>query len=72
MEYLVGLSNLKSLVSFWDIIGKGATWETAFQSAFSKTINVFYSEFETYRSTQGAVPLCPKAGDSQVFQGYVP
>lgn len=38
-----------ALRNFWDAQGKGATWQTAFQSSFGIALNDFYSKFEEYR-----------------------
>lgn len=47
---LTSTSNeLSSLSSFWRDIGQRTTWQTAFQSVFGRSIEVFYAEFEEYR-----------------------
>jgi len=38
-------------VDFWRAIGSGATWQVAFSSAFGRSIDSFYVEFEAYRQT---------------------
>lgn len=43
-------SGVRSLVGFWEAIGKGTTWREAFQSAFGKSIDDFYQRFEDTRS----------------------
>ena len=43
------LSALPALVSFYDEIGPGTTWQDAFWSTFGISIDEFYAEFEAYR-----------------------
>ena len=40
---------LLALVSFYDEIGPGTTWQDAFWSTFGISIDEFYAEFEAYR-----------------------
>ena len=49
-------SSIQSLVSFWDAIGKGKTWQQAFQMVFGESITDFYVQFEQYRSTSFPPP----------------
>ena len=40
---------LPALVSFYEAIGPGTTWQDAFQETFGMSIDEFYAEFEAYR-----------------------
>lgn len=40
---------IPAVVRFWQEIGKGNPWQTAFQTSFGKIPDQSYSEFETYR-----------------------
>jgi len=53
-DSLLRSSSLTLLVSFWDRIGQGVPWESAFQARFGRTVDTFYSEFEAYRHMQRA------------------
>ena len=51
-EFLVnGLPNegIPAITKFWQEIGKGVPWSTAFQASFGKTPDQFYYEFESFR-----------------------
>ena len=51
-EFLVnGLPNegIPAITKFWQEIGKGVPWPTAFQASFGKTPDQFYYEFESFR-----------------------
>ena len=50
VDVLVLLNDLPALASFWRGIGTGATWQEAFESAFGRTIDEFYVEFEEIRN----------------------
>ena len=53
------LPALPALVSFYDAIGPGTTWYTAFRSTFGISIDEFYVEFEAYR--RETFPPLPEA-----------
>ncbi len=59
VDFAVSLRELSALVDFWQAIGDGASWQTAFESSFGLTIDEFYQEFEAYRSR--SFRLTPKA-----------
>ncbi len=42
----------RALLQFWDEQSKGATWQSAFQSAFGISLSNFYAKFEAYRREQ--------------------
>ena len=49
-DFLVdNFGDLPELVSFYDVIGPGTTWQDAFHSTFGISIDEFYAEFEAYR-----------------------
>lgn len=50
-EYLTRDRGRTSLLEFWRAIGAGQGWEAAFASAFGRTPEAFYSDFESYRRT---------------------
>lgn len=50
VDFAVSLAELRALVDFWQAIGGGASWQTAFNSSFGLSIDEFYQEFETFRS----------------------
>lgn len=49
VENFGSLPALVALLSFYDAIGPGTTWQDAFQSTFEISIEEFYAEFEAYR-----------------------
>jgi hemolysin type calcium-binding protein len=49
-DRLVGEGGGAKVLSYYEAIGRGESWETAFAAAFGKTIDAFYAEFATYRS----------------------
>lgn len=51
VDFLIAGLGEPSLITFWDGIGHGATWEVAFERAFGRTVQEFYSDFEAYRKT---------------------
>jgi hypothetical protein len=53
VDYLTRGRGLQSLVAFWRVIGRGASWQDAFATAFGRSIDTFYAEFETYRRGYG-------------------
>ena len=59
VDFAVSLKELRALVDFWQAIGDGASWPTAFESSFGLSIDEFYQEFEAYRSR--GFRLTPKA-----------
>ena len=49
-DFLVdNFGGLPALVSFYDAIGPGTTWQDAFWSTFGLSVDEFYAEFEAYR-----------------------
>lgn len=48
-ELLVGETGIASLVQFWEAIGRGVAWQSAFQAAFGRSIDAFYAQFESFR-----------------------
>jgi uncharacterized protein (TIGR03437 family) len=50
VDFMTAKVGLTPLGAFWASIGQGAKWQEAFQSAFGKTIDQFYLDFESYRS----------------------
>lgn len=38
------------LMEFWSAVGKGEDWRVAFEETFDKSVDQFYSEFESYRA----------------------
>ena len=49
VENFGSLPALVALLSFYDAIGPGTTYQDAFQSTFEISIEEFYAEFEAYR-----------------------
>lgn len=47
--HLVATKGESSFVAFWEAIGRGASWQAAFSSAFGRPVETFYQEFEAYR-----------------------
>ena len=45
--------NLLTLLVFWQNIGQGQAWETAFKNSFKRDKNTFYTEFASYRASLG-------------------
>jgi len=50
VDVLVLLNDFPALANFWRGIGTGATRQKAFESAFGRTIDEFYVEFEEIRN----------------------
>lgn len=48
-DFLMQSQTDGNLLTFWDTIGQGATWEAAFQYAFGLSPDAFYGQFEAYR-----------------------
>lgn len=43
-------AEIQSLLAYWTEMGKGKSWQDAFETAFGKRVDQFYAEFETYRN----------------------
>jgi hypothetical protein len=50
VERLVGEGGAAKVLSYFEAIGRGQPWETAFATVFGKSVETFYAEFEAYRS----------------------
>lgn len=51
VERLVGEGGAAKVLSYFAAIGRGEAWENAFATAFGKSVDAFYAEFEAYRRT---------------------
>jgi hypothetical protein len=51
VDFLTRERGLGALIQFWSAIGKGNAWPVAFETAFGRTVEQFYAEFEAYRRT---------------------
>ena len=49
VDFLLAARPDALLVSYYEAIGRGETWPTAFATVFGKSIETFYEEFEAYR-----------------------
>jgi hypothetical protein len=49
VERLVKNRDPKSVMTYFEAVGAGAAWPTAFSAAFGRTVDSFYEEFEAYR-----------------------
>ena len=49
-ELLAAESSEAALIEFWTLLGPGATWQEAFETAFGMTIDEFYPLFERHRA----------------------
>jgi hypothetical protein len=49
VERLVGEGGGPKLLSYFEAIGRGQPWETAFAAVFGKSVDAFYAEFDAYR-----------------------
>jgi hypothetical protein len=49
VERLVGEGGTAKVLSYFEPIGRGESWQTAFIAAFGKGVDAFYAEFEAYR-----------------------
>jgi hypothetical protein len=38
-----------AFIAYWEAVGRGTPWQTAFAAAFGRTVQAFYEEFEAYR-----------------------
>jgi Ca2+-binding RTX toxin-like protein len=50
VERLVGEGGGAKVLSYFEAIGRGEAWQTAFATVFGKGVDAFYAEFATYRS----------------------
>jgi hypothetical protein len=50
MDQLITARGLSALNTYMDAIAGGASYQTAFQSAFGQTITAFYDQFPAYRA----------------------
>lgn len=48
---LIATAGEPALVAYWEAIGRGTAWQTAFQNAFGKTVDAFYADFAAYRAS---------------------
>jgi hypothetical protein len=51
VEYLTRDRAATAMVAYFAAIGAGTSWQSAFASAFGRTIEAFYAEFDSYRRT---------------------
>lgn len=49
VDRLVGEGGAAKVLSYFEAIGRGTSWETAFTAAFGRSVDAFYTEFEAYR-----------------------
>ncbi len=50
VDFLLATRSDTLLVAYYEAIGRGEGWQSAFASVFGKSIERFYAEFEAYRS----------------------
>jgi hypothetical protein len=50
VERLVGEGGIAKVLPYFEAIRRGEAWETAFATAFGKSVAALYAEFATYRS----------------------
>jgi PKD repeat protein len=50
-ELLTKTNGMASLTAYWAKIGAGTPWRDAFQQAFGRTVDQFYTEFASYRAS---------------------
>ena len=50
VDFLLGGRPDALLVAFYEAIGRGQPWQSAFASVSGKSIETFYAEFEAYRA----------------------
>jgi hypothetical protein len=50
VEYLIREAGPESLPRYWRLIAAGQPWQQAFQTEFRRSIDMFYAEFEQFRS----------------------
>ena len=49
VERLVGEGGAAKLLAYYEAIGRGEAWQSAFGTYFGKSVDAFYAEFEAYR-----------------------
>ena len=49
VERSVGEGGAARVFSYFEAIGRGTPWETAFTVAFGKSVDAFCTEFDAYR-----------------------
>ncbi|MEE8422011.1 MAG: hypothetical protein V3S31_04450, partial [Dehalococcoidia bacterium] len=49
----------RSLIEFWDVVGRGTPWEQVFPDVFGATPERFYEAFEAYRLQDPRNPTHP-------------
>ena len=49
VERLVGEGGAARVFSYFEAIGRGTPWETAFNVAFGKSVDAFCTEFDAHR-----------------------
>ena len=49
VDDLLGAIPPHKLADYYEAIGRGTPWQSAFSIAFGKTIDAFYADFESYR-----------------------
>ena len=50
VDYFVRGRNRGDLLTYFEAIGRGEAWQSAFATVFGKSVDAFYAEFEAYRS----------------------
>ena len=53
-DYLLRSRSLRQLFDFWDEVGRGASWQTAFTRQFGLPPQLFYIDFAEYYETTWA------------------
>lgn len=48
-DRLVGEGGVAKVFTYLEAIGRGEQWQAAFATAFGKSVDAFYAEFEAYR-----------------------
>ena len=51
IDVLLGTRSDALLAAYYEAVGSGEAWQSAFAGAFGKSIATFYAEFEAYRAT---------------------
>ena len=51
IERLIGTGGLPNLLNYFEAIGRGVHWPSAFLASFGKPVETFYAEFDAYRKT---------------------
>ncbi len=49
VDRLIGEGGSAKMLSYFEAIGRGEAWPSAFAAAFGKSVETFYAEFEAYR-----------------------